>query len=582
MEHDERSIEKLARKSALLNALEHGGRADTGAVIGRILSENAYLRSLVSRVRELVQQEVVAVNLLQIEAQRKALNSEFPGELEEQTARKKQISKSDMERVLSLPELPGASRGMFVARFPPEPNGYMHIGHAKAAILGFEYCKKYFGKFLIRFDDTNPAAEKKEFYGAFLESLNWLGVTADRIKNASDDMQLFYSLAEKLVLSSRAYVCHCEQEDMRKKRGLGIACVHRAQSKEQNLSLWKRMLDGVNEHGKSTLRFVGDMQSLNTAMRDPVLFRTVTEPHPLKGNQYVVWPTYDFDGAVEDSVDGVTHALRSKEYELRDETYNAILDALSMRKPRIVEFSRLDLQNTTVSKRSLRKLIEEGHVNGWDDPRLPTIAGLKRRGFLPEAIREFVLSMGLSKVESQPTWDLLESKNRKLLDPIARRFFFVADPVALKVENAPSLSVRLKSHPDKDLGERMIQTNGKFLISKEDASVLRPGMRVRLMEAYNIEVIAAENNIVATYSGEENTDRMKRLHWVVPAESYEFSVMVTGPLLLQEMYNPQSLRRVDGMIEEGARRIILGEIVQFVRFGFCRLDSPQLAIMAHK
>ena len=540
------------------------------------------MRNLVSRVRELVQQEVVAVNRLQIEAQKKILNSEFPGEMEEQTARKKQISKSDSEKILTLPELPGALRGMFVARFPPEPNGYMHIGHAKAAILGFEYCKKYSGKFLIRFDDTNPAAERKEFYDTFLESLNWLGVKADRIKNASDDMQLFYGLAEKLILSSRAYVCHCEQEEMRKNRGLGISCLHRGQSREENLLLWKKMLDGINEQGTSTLRFVGDMQTHNTAMRDPVLFRTVTEPHPLKGSQYLVWPTYDFDGAVEDSVDGVTHALRSKEYELRDETYNAILDALSMRKPRIVEFSRLELQNTTDSKRSLRKLIEEGHVKGWDDPRLPTIAGLRRRGFLPEAIREFVLSMGLSKVESQPTWDLLESKNRKLLDPIARRFFFVADPVALEVENAPSLFVRLKSHPERDLGERLIHTNGKFLISKDDALALRPGMQVRLMEAYNIEVVTTENGIVATYSGVENSDRMKRLHWVVPSESYQFSVMVTGPLLLQEMYNPQSLRRVDGMIEEGARRIVLGEIVQFVRFGFCRLDSPQLAIMAHK
>ena len=216
MEHDESSIVELARKFALVNALEHGGRADTGAVIGRILSENANLRNLVSRVRELVQQEVVAVNRLQIEAQRNILNSEFPGEMEEQTARKKQISKSDSEKILTLPELPGALRGMFVARFPPEPNGYMHIGHAKAAILGFEYCKKYSGKFLIRFDDTNPAAERKEFYDTFLESLNWLGVKADRIKNASDDMQLFYGLAEKLFLSSRAYVCHCEQVEMRK------------------------------------------------------------------------------------------------------------------------------------------------------------------------------------------------------------------------------------------------------------------------------------------------------------------------------------------------------------------------------
>ena len=193
-----------------------------------------------------------------------------------------------------------------------------------------------------------------------------------------------------------------------------------------------------------------------------------------------------------------------------------------------------------------------------------------------------MLSMGVSKVVSQPTWDLLESMNRKLLDPIARRFFFVADPIALEVHNAPKLTVRLKSHPERDLGERVIQINGKFLICKEDARALSPGTKVRLMEAYNIEVTNTGNTIEAEYSGIENADRMKRLHWVVPTESYQFSVMVTGPLLLEDKYNPASLRKVDGMIEAGARSIVPGEIVQFVRFGFCRLESTQFAIMAHK
>jgi glutamyl-tRNA synthetase len=579
---EDTEISREARKAALLNALEHGGTADLGSVVGRLMSENADLRKSAKRVRELAQTEVNAVNAIPIEKQSSILDIEFPGEHEKTIARKKQISRIDSERVPALSELPDIVRGAFASRFPPEPNGYMHIGHAKAAILGHEYARRYEGTFLLRFDDTNPAAEKKEYYSAFLESIEWLKIKPDKVKNASDDMALFYKFAEQLIGSSSAYVCRCEQDEMRKKRAQGLACSHRSQMVEQNLSLWEEMLSGGQEKGSSTLRFVGDMQSLNTAMRDPVLFRIVDHPHPLKGSEYRVWPTYDFDGAVEDSVDGVTHALRSKEYELRDEPYYAILDALGLRKPRIIEFSRLELQNTTVSKRNLKKLIEEGNVMGWDDPRLPTIAGLKRRGFLPETIKEFVLSMGLSKVESQPTWDLLESINRKILDPMSRRYFFVAKPIELEVEDAPELTVHLKFHPEKNLGERKIDTEGFFLVSSDDAKSFAPGLKIRLMEAYNIEIISVGSTVVARMCGEEKLDKVKRIHWVVPGHSYPLSVMVSGPLLIDEKYNPESLKTVEGLVEEEARNIKLGEIVQFVRFGFCRLDSPGTAIMAHK
>ena len=247
-------------------------------------------------MRSLALDQVSSVNLLDIEAQNRTFREEFPGELEEYFARKKQLSKTDSEKVLGLPELSDAIQGAVVTRFPPEPNGFMHIGHAKAAIIGFEYAKKYDGKFLIRFDDTNPAAEKKEYYDAFLESLKWLKIEADEVRNASDDMPTFYNLAERLIENSNAYICSCTQEEMKKNRGLGMTCSHRSQTKEQNISVWREMVSGVTERGIATLRFIGDMQSLNTTMRDPVLFRIVDSPHPLKGVQYHVWPTYDFDG----------------------------------------------------------------------------------------------------------------------------------------------------------------------------------------------------------------------------------------------------------------------------------------------
>lgn len=579
-EHDD--VSRLAVKFALINALEHSGRADIGSVIGRILAENVDLRREAQLVRRITSSAVQEVNQLDVDKQRRKLQEEFPGELEKHITRKKTTSRNESEKEFSLPELEGAVQGEFVSRFPPEPNGFMHIGHAKAAIIGYEYAKKYGGKFIVRFDDTNPAAESKEYYVAFLESLSWLGIIADKVKNASDDIPIFYELAERMLKSSRGYVCTCSQEVIKIKRSAGETCSHRSQTVPENMALWNEMISGQRRKGSTTLRLVGNMASLNTTMRDPVLFRIVEEPHPLKNSQYHVWPTYDFDGAVEDSLDGVTHAFRSKEYELRDESYYAILDALDLRKPKIVEFSRLSLQNTTVSKRNLRKLIDEGLVSGWDDPRLPTIAGLKRRGFLPEAIMEFVLSMGVSKVESQPTWDLLESMNRKLLDPVAKRLFFVAEPVQLLVNNAPQKNVRLSNHPDKSLGVREIQTKGKFLISKGDADAFKAGSKIRLIEAYNVEVKSTGTVMVAEYAGEENDPGVKKVQWVTAEDNLPFSITITGPLLIHGSYNPDSLRRIQGAIESSALDLKIGESFQIVRFGFCRLDSKGVAILSHK
>jgi glutamyl-tRNA synthetase len=573
----------ITKKIAYMNAIEHGGRANLNAVIGRILSEQSDLRKEAARVKSIVSEVTFSINRLTISEQRTALEKEYPGELQSEVARKREISKVEASKKPELPDLEDAVFGSVVTRFPPEPNGYMHIGHAKAAILGLEYAKKYDGRFMVRFDDTNPAAEKKKFYGAFLDSLEWLAIRPDAIKNASDDMDRFYEIALSMIQKFAAYVCSCPQEKMRQYRASGLACEHRSQSAPVNISLWESMLAGRAETKNSTLRFVGDMQSLNTAMRDPVLFRTVEAPHPLKDTSFLIWPTYDFDGPVEDSLDGVTHAMRSKEYELRDELYYAILDSAGLRKPRVIEFSRLQLKNTTVSKRNLRKLIEEDKVQGWDDPRLPTIAGLRRRGILPEAIREFVMSMGLSKVESQPTWDLLESINRKLLDPIAKRYFYSADPVLIRVDDEPGIDVTLKFHPNSDFGSRVIKTAGAFFIPGADAAGIRAGSKFRLIEAYNCEAYSTEGGVIkAKRISEEPDQRIAKIQWVTPEGSYPLTIMVTGPLLVDEEYNPESLKIVEGRMENSGKDLKVGEIFQLVRFGFCRLDEAGVAILAHK
>lgn len=576
-------ITSKAKKFALLNAADHSGIANPNAVVGRLLSENAELRKDASKVKSIVAGVVASINGMNLQQQKRLLDEEFPGELESSVTRKREQSRAEASKRPQLPDLPDASPGNVVTRFPPEPNGFMHIGHAKAAILGLEYARKYEGKFIVRFDDTNPAAEKLEYYGAFLEAFEWLQIKPDLVRNASDDMEKFYQIAQSMIDKFAAYVCSCSQEKMRDLRAAGFPCEHRSQSRAANTARWNEMLSGKVEAKNSVLRFVGNMQSLNTTMRDPVLFRIVDHPHPLKGNEFRVYPTYDFDGPLEDSLDGVTHAMRSKEYELRDELYYAILDSVEFRKPRIIEFSRLALKNTTVSKRSLRKLIEEGKVEGWDDPRLPTIAGLRRRGIQPETIREFVLQMGISKVESLPTWDLLESINRKVLDPRSKRYFFVGHPYELEIEGHPTLKVVLKYHPDSDFGERAIETQGKFLISASDGCELKPGDKFRLMETYNCELLSVDDRKLKAVKTSDNIEeKIPKIQWVTPEDSVPFTVTKTAPLLIEEEYNPNSLEKVEGRIEKSASALKVGEMFQLVRLGFCRLDSSGAAILAHK
>jgi glutamyl-tRNA synthetase len=586
---DEKEIITLARKFALLNAIYHDGRASLGSVIGRVFAEQPKLKRFPQRVNSLVREQVEKVNSLPLLDQRRALLLEFPGAMENEDKRKQEISRKEAEREPSLPELPDAIEGAVVTRFPPEPNGYMHIGHAKAAIIGREYATRYSGKFIVRFDDTNPSTEKLEYYGAFLDSLEWLGIKADRVKNASDDMEEFYKLAEVAMRNGKAYVCTCAQEDIRQMRAKGLACAHRTNSVEENLKLWEKMKKKEFKRNEAVLRFLGDIKSSNTAMRDPVLFRIVEDPHPLRGTKYHIWPTYDFDGPVEDSLDGVTHAMRSKEYELRDEVYCSILNSLGLRVPKIIEFSRLSLANTTVHKRTLKRLVEEKKVDGWDDPRIPTIAGLRRRGILPEAIRRFIISMGLSKVESEPTWDLLESINRKLLDPVAKRYFFVPHPVSLDVKGFPRVTVEIPYHPDRvEFGSRKIETNGRFAISSEDCERLLPGSKIRLIEAYTVEIEESVGRTALLARMIENDlhgeDRgIKKLQWVARDSCTSFEMKVLGPLLKEGgIFNEKSLTTVQGLAEQSALELREGELVQFVRIGFCRIDKPGVAILTHK
>ncbi|MEM4311376.1 MAG: glutamate--tRNA ligase [Nitrososphaerales archaeon] len=568
---EEDKLEELIRKHVLLNAIAHKGKADSKAVLSKVIAENVELRSRIKGLLTLVEHIVKEVNSMSLEEQRSIIQVNYPEALEKEEKE---------ERVKVLPDLPKAEKGKVITRFPPEPSGYLHIGHAKAAIIDEEYAKMYNGKFILRFDDTNPEKAKLEFYEAIKEDLNWLGVKPQIIENTSDDIEKLYDYARKLIEKGLAYVCICKPETIKSNRIKGIECNCRASKVEDNLEKWEKMFK-VFSKNEAILRFKGDMKSLNTAMRDPTLFRILDIPHPLKGYKYRVWPTYDFATPIKDSLDGVTHALRTKEYELRDELYFSILRALGLREPILLEFSRLEMKGSILSKRKIRELIQQGIIESWDDPRLATLRALRRRGYFPEAIREFILSIGVSKVESEPTWDLINSINRRIIDAKAKRLFFVSNPIKVKLESFPKERISVNYHPDRDLGKREIKITQNLFFEIEDLEKFNLDDKFRLMGLGNVRLIQKEDLPIVKFEGFELDHRLKKIHWV-NEDSLPFEVFVPLNLVQDGEINRDSLKVIRGKVEDSIKKLNVGEIVQFVRFGFCRIEANNKAIFAHK
>jgi len=559
-------LREKALKWALKNAVDHEGKAMVGPVIAKILGESPELRSEIERVKEEARKAVEEVNEMSLDQQRELLEKIAP-----ELLRAKKVEEK------KLPPLPGAEKGRVVTRLPPEPSGYMHIGHAMSGFLNYLYARMYEGELWLRFEDTDPRKVKPEYYESFRRGYRWLGIEWDHEKNNSDDLELFYKHAERLIKAAKAYVCTCPLEKVRKLRALGEECEHRAQGVDENLHLWNEMLAGAFREGEAILRLVGDMRHPNTTLRDPALFRIIEHPHPLTGNRYRVWPLYDFAVSIEDYLCGVTHILRTSEFALRDELQNYIRSLLGIDKnPIYIEYSRFEFKGTPVSKRKLRAILEAGIAASWDDPRFPTIEGIKRRGILPEAIKEFTVTQtGFSYAKREYDWSLLFAINRKILDPKARRLFFAPNPVKLVVRDAPKLTIEAPYHPEKkELGVRKLTTAGEFYVAGGDAEKMKTGEIIRLKYLMNIRVVEKDvNAIIAEFSGTEVKKDTKIIQWVPVEGSVKVKVLVPGPLYLNGEVNPESLKIVTGVGEAAVEKVAIDEIVQFERFGFCRRDS---------
>ncbi len=520
--------------------------------------------------------------------------------------------RGDFIRDIVAADLEAGRIGTVVTRFPPEPNGYLHIGHAKSICLNFGVASEFGGQCYLRFDDTNPIKEEQEYIDAIQADMRWLGFDwGDNLTFASDNFEQLYAWAVELIRAGHAYVDDLSADDIRAYRGTltepGRDSPFRDRAVEENLDLFERMRRGEFPNGARVLRARIDMSSPNINLRDPVLYRISHAAHPRTGDAWCIYPTYDFAHGQSDAIEGVTHSLCTLEFEGHRPLYDWLIERLPVpSRPHQYEFARLNLTHTVLSKRVLLRLVTEGHVRGWDDPRMPTISGLRRRGFPAEGIREFATVIGVSKADSVVEVGQLDHAVRDVLNRTAARRFAVLDPLKVVIENYPDGQVEevevVNNPEDPSAGTRQVAFGRELWIERDDFMEepapkffrLAPGREVRLRSAYFVtctEVVKDASGTVtelrctydpATRGGDAPDGRRPKatLHWVsaahaVPAEVRLYDHLFADPFpgsdgrdLFDEL-NPASETVIGGaFIEPSLVGAPVGETVQFERLGY--------------
>jgi glutaminyl-tRNA synthetase len=512
-------------------------------------------------------------------------------------------------------DLASGKRSEVVTRFPPEPNGYLHIGHAKAICLDFGTALKYGGRCHLRFDDTNPTAEDTEYVESIKEDVRWLGFDwGDNLFWASDYFDKMYEYAVELIKAGKAYVCDLSVDAFKEYRGVptvpGKEPEGRKRSVEENLELFEKMKAGEFEDGTYVLRAKIDMASPNLHMRDPAIYRIKHAHHHNTGDKWCIYPMYDFAHCIEDSIEGITHSLCTLEFEVHRPLYDWILEELGAYQPQQIEFARLNLTYTVMSKRKLLELVKEGLVNGWDDPRMPTICGMRRRGYPAKALRNFCTEIGITKTESLSDVALLEHHVRDVLNTEAPRRMAVIDPLKVVITNYDDNLVEtfdLPNHPNKEeMGTRSVPFTKEIYIERDDFMEEPPnrkykrlalGVEVRLRGAYlatcNEAIKDADGNIVELHctidpdsKGGSAPDGRKvkgTIHWVSASEGVEAKVNLYDRLFgcenpaaeeadFRDLLNPESLKTVTGILEPAAIAAP-GTAFQFERIGYFCVDK---------
>ncbi len=551
-------MEEKIEKYALANAFKFSGKANPGAVIGKILSEFPEAKKEMAEVRSKVMDTIKKVNSMSPDEQKQKLLELEPDYFDQQ----KELAEKRKEERQELPPLKDAEQGKVVTRIAPEPSKYNHLGHAMSFLLNYMYANKYDGRCILRFEDTNPEKSAQEYVDAMGEDvLKYLDIKPSDIVFVSDHMEKYYEYANKLISEGRAYTCTCDSSDISKKRREMKECSCRKKSSDVVLSEWERMKKGEPETGSITLRLKISMQHKNAVMRDPVIFRLCYSPHYRQGEKYNVWPMYDFENAIEEGLLGITHVLRSNEFQTRIELQDHIRGLFGLPNPHVRQYARFNITGAVTKGREIRELIESGKYIGWDDPRLVTLRALKRRGIVKEAFYELAKVVGMSKTTSNLDFSVIAAINRKLLDAKALRFFFIGEPEEIKVEGAPQREVELNLHPHLHKGGRKFSLDERFYVSKSDMSEIKEGELFRLMDCCNA-VKKGDGFLFDSLEVDEFRKRGKRIiHWLPYNESEPCEVMMPD------------CRRILGICEKNVNMLKEGDVIQFERFGFCRLDS---------
>jgi len=579
--NEEKEVRELIWKIALLNALRYEGKAQSKPVLGKLLGEYPHLRGRVKEVTSVINEVVQEINKLSLEKQRKMVEEKWPELLISEKVEEKRV----------LPPLPNAEKyERVVTRFSPNPDFVLHLGSARAIILSYEYAKMYKGLFYLRFEDTDPKMKKPklEFYDSIREDLTWLDCKWDAEFIQSARLPIYYEHAEKILKSGHAYVCTCKRENFQEKVRIGQSCPCRNLMPNENLLRWNRMLNGTYGEGEAVVRIKTDLDHPNPAVRDWPALRiidTKTCPHPRVGSKYRVWPLYNFACGIDDHLMGITHIIRGKEHLTNQARQEFMYQHFGWKYPEAIHYGRLKITGASLSKSVILQGLMSGLFKHWDDPRLATLAALRRRGITTEAIQRLIIDVGPKTADVVLSWENLYAHNRKIIDPIANRYFFVHNPRRLIVKNVPrAFTAQVPLHPDHPEGGfrsfeiKPEKREASFLVSTDDANILKKGRQIRFMELFNFQVEKAGKSLIQAVFHSESYKEAKKLgspliHWIPLNSGIPCEVVM-----------PDASVSI-GVAEETCRALTPSEIIQFERFGFVRVDKVNkklITFFAHR
>ena len=539
-------LEEIVYKHALLNAAKHKGSANPGAVMGSIMANEPELRSRAKEIGPLAGKIVAQVNNLSSDEQASEMEK-YGVEVHE----KKKVKE------VGLQELPGTHENI-VLRFAPNPSGPLHIGHSRAAVPNAEYVKRHGGKLILRIEDTDPKRVYEDAYEMIPEDLKWLGINPDEIVYQSDRFDIYYDYARQLIEKGAAYMCTCDGAVFKELKDNCKPCPCRDNSVEENLKLWDKF--DTMDAGDAVLRVKTDINHKNPAIRDWVAMRLVDETHPRLGNKYRIYPMMNFSVAVDDHLMGMTHVLRGKDHLANSEKQKYLYDHMGWDLPEFIHYGRLKMEDIALSTSKALEGIENGTYSGWDDPRLGTLRAVARRGIDPRTIYNLITEIGVKMADSAISWKKIYGLNRNLLEPVANRYFFVEDPQLIKVKGYEDGEVTIERplHADHlERGNRLLPFDGSAYLAKED---VEDGI-FRLMDAVNVDIKDNEVTYNSTSFEDARAVKARIIQWVPAEENVDVTIVM----------DDASLKK--GLGESSLCDLKVGDIVQFERVGFARLDE---------